>query len=368
VGTGSVFRRKSDGRWIAQVSSGPRDNRVTKRRVATSKGEATRLLAALQVDAGIVGSDPTMTVGAYLVRWLGSAGKSVLRPSTLRTYEIAVRLHIAPAVGHLRLTALRPAHVEAMLAGMAEMDPKGRRNVLNVLSRILAVAERRGEITRNPASLVERPRVPRADRAALTVEHARRLLDAVRGDRLEALYLLTLVSGLRQAEVLGLRWQDVDLEAGSLRVAVTLRRVDGEYVTDEPKTRSSRRTVALPPFAIDALREHRRAQLVERLASGMETADGFVFVAPTGRPINGGWLSHRWAAISKAAGLPIRFHDLRHGQATLLVALGVHPRVVSERLGHASSRVSMDVYSHVERQQDRDAATLLDGALRTVAG
>lgn len=247
------------------------------------------------------------------------------------------------------------------------MSPKGRRNVLNVLSRILAVAERRGAIRRNPCSLVERPRLPREERPAMTPDQARALLEAVRGDRLEALYAVTIACGLRQAEVLGLRWEDVDLDGRSLRIVYTLDRRDGRYVLDDPKTRSSRRTVALPPFAVDALRAHRGRQLAERMAAGVPTEDGMVFVSPAGRPINAGWLTHHWARITEAAGMRMRFHDLRHAQASLLVALGVHPKEIAARLGHASAQMSLDRYAHVGRPEDEDAADRLERALRPVS-
>lgn len=363
MGEGSLFLRSADHRWVAQVSHGSGPNRRVVRRVARTRAEAKRLLddLLLSVPGGRV--DPKMTVGTYLRSWLEGAGRDVLKPSTWTTYEIAVRRHLLPSLEGVPLSRLRPEHVEAMLAGIAA-SPKGRRNILNVLSRILAVAERRGLIARNPVALVERPRLPRLNRAALTVVQARTLLDLIRGDRLEVLYLVTLLCGLRQAEVLGLRWEDIDLETGVLHVVYTLDRRGGEYVLDDPKTKSSRRTIVLPAFAVERLREHRRTQLAERIAAGTPSEEGLVFLTPSGRPINQGWLTKRWRVLSRSGGLDLRFHDLRHGQASLLVALGVHPRVVAERLGHASSVMSMDRYAHVARGQDVEAARLLDEALR----
>jgi integrase len=165
------------------------------------------------------------------------------------------------------------------------------------------------------------------------------------------------------AELLGLTWADVDRTSGTISVRHALVRHRGRYVLDEPKTRRSMRTIVLPSFAREALEEHRRRQLEERLAAGAPTEDGLVFVSPAGRPINGGWLSHRWRKLAAAAGLDLRFHDLRHGQASLLVALGVHPRVVAERLGHATTRMAMDRYAHVDLALDREAAERLDAAL-----
>lgn len=371
MGTGSIFRRRADNRWIAQVSQGSGKDRVVRRRVARTKREAGEQLADLRAELGV--TSPRMTTGEYLRSWLVTAGRSV-KPSTLRTYEIAVRLQLVPELGAIRLSRLTPAHVEAMVRKLdATHSAKAVANVLAVLARALTVAERQGLVRRNVARLVDPPRIERAEIAALRPEDVKAILAAVAGDpaadppvppdRLQALYVLALATGMRQAELLGLRWEDVDLDAATLRVAYALERSGGEYRMVEPKTRRSRRTLALPAFAVDALREHRVRQLAERLAAGGATTEGLVFVAPTGRPLSGGWLSHRWAKIAESAGVAVTFHGLRHGQASLLVALGVHPRVVSERLGHATIAMSMDRYAHVAAESDREAARLLDAAL-----
>jgi integrase len=273
-----------------------------------------------------------------------------------------VERHLAPRLGAIPLAELAPDHVERMLAALP-LAPKGRRNVLSLLARVLAVAERRGLVARNVARLVDPPRVIAPERAALTPDAARRILKVARGDRLEALWVLALATGLRMGELLALRWSDVDREAGTIVVRHALVRAGGRYVLDDPKTPRSRRTIVLPHFARRVLDEHRRRQLEERLAAGATAGDGLVFVSPAGRPINGGWLSHRWRRLAAAAGLDLRFHDLRHGQASLLVALGVHPRVVAERLGHATTRMAMDRYAHVDLALDADAAARLDAAL-----
>lgn len=362
-GEGSVYRRK-DGLWVAQISQGPRGGRTLVRRYARSRADARARLDELQVAAGNI--DRRTTVGAYLRAWLEGPGRTVLKASTWETYELTIRRQLEPALGGIPLAGLTPEHVETMAAELGRtLTPKGIRNVLSVLGRILGVAERRGQVARNPVRFVEPPRLGfRAERPALTAAAARRIREAVASDRLEALYLVTLAAGLRQAEVLGLRWVDVDLEAATIRIAVVLDRVGGRYVLTEPKTRRSRRTVVLPAFAIDALRAHRGRQLEERIAAGGATEEGLVFVSEAGRPISAGWLSHRWPKLAAAAGLAgVTFHDLRHGQASLLVAAGVHPRVVQERLGHATVAMSMDVYSHVAGASDRDAAARLQEAI-----
>lgn len=358
---GGVWKR-GDGRWVAQVSVGPRGNRKLTRRIRRSREAAKVALASLREERGV--ADPKMTVGVYLQSWLRTTASRTLKASTLETYEIAVRRQITPALGDTRLARLGPEHVERMLLELARtMSPKGARNVLAVLARALTVAERRGLVRRNVARLVEPPRVPRPEKRALTVEDARRILEAVRGDRLEALYVVTLACGLRQAEVLGLRWEDWDREAGTLRIAYTLDRVDGRFVMVEPKSRRSRRTVVLPAFAQAALTRHRAAQLAERMADGLPDREGLIFTTRRGTPINASLVVHAWPRLARKAGLALTFHDLRHGQASLLVALGVHPRVVAERLGHATVAMAMDRYAHIAAASDVDAAHKLEEAI-----
>jgi integrase len=274
---------------------------------------------------------------------------------------VALRLHIDPAIGHVTLARLTPEQVDTMLAGM-DLEPKGQRNVLGFLGRVLDVALDRGHVLRNAARLVEPPRVVREEAVALAPADARRILEAVRGDRLEALWVTALGTGLRQGELLGLRWEDLDLEAASLLVTYELVRVDGEYRLDEPKTRRSRRLFALPGFVVASLRDHRRRQLEERLVAGAPTVDGLVFVSPAGRPLNGGWVSHRWRTLSRAAGVDVTMHGLRHTNATILRDRGIPEDVRMARLGHTTTDMARR-YGHATEAPDRAAAAALDEAL-----
>jgi len=207
------------------------------------------------------------------------------------------------------------------------------------------------------------PRPQRREFRTLTVEEAERLLAAARSDRLCALYVLALTCGLREAELLGLRWADIDLDRAVLAVRQQALRIRGSWVFSEPKTASGRRTVALLSLAVEVLRQHRVKQAQDRLLLGPAWEDnGLVFPNQVGRPIEKQNLLRRsfWP-ILRQAGLPhMRFHDLRHSAATLLLAQGVHPRVVQERLGHSTISVTMDTYSHVMPTLQREAAESLD--------
>lgn len=362
---GSVYRRKSDRRWVAQVSEGPRGNRTTIVRYAprddNTKRAAEALLEDLRKLTRPASGSARTTVGSYLRSWLDTAGRRSLKASTWRTYDVALRLHIDPAIGHIALARLTAEHVDAMLAA-SELEPKGQRNVLGFLGRVLDVAQDRGHVIRNAARLVDPPRVVRQDPATLTPAQAKAIMAAVAGDRLEALWLSALGTGLRQGELLGLRWADVDLEKAELVVTYALVRTAGAYGLDEPKTARSRRAIALPAFVVEALREHRVRQLEDRLAAGEATADGLVFVSPAGRPLNGGWVSHRWRAIATAAGVDVTFHGLRHTNATILRDRGVPEDVRMSRMGHTTTGMARR-YGHATEAPDRAAAAALDEAL-----
>jgi integrase len=361
-GDGSLYQRKSDKIWVAQITRGPRGHRTIIRRYRKSKAEARLELDKLRETAGRV--DNKTTVGAYLRGWLDGAGKTVLKPSTWETYEIAVRRQIIPAIGDIPLSRLEATDIDRMAATLRRsMTSKGVRNVLSVLSRILAVAERRRQIVANPVRYVEGPRGGRPKtKDAMTSAVGRQVRELVAGDRLEALYVLTLAAGLRQAEVLGLHWDDVDLEQRTVRIASSLDRVEGRYVLTDTKN-DVVATLALPAFAVESLRAHRARQLQERVAAGMPTEDGLVFVSPAGRPINGGWLSHHWRKISRAAGLDLTFHALRHGHTDILIDRKVHPKVIQARDRHSTITMTMDRYGHVTSEQDRAAAAELEAAI-----
>ena len=365
---GSRYRRKSDGRWVAAISTGPRGNRTTLVRYGKTRKEADELLDELRRLARPATGSGRTTVGQYLRSWLESAGRRSLKASTWRTYELALRLHIDPAIGHVTLARLTAEHVDTMLAGLTHsrtgepLDAKGQRNVLGFLGRVLDTAEKRGHVLRNAARLVEPPRVVREEPVTLSTDGARRIMAAVAGDRLEALWIAALGTGLRQGELLGLRWADVDLDDASLIVTYALVRANGAYALDEPKTARSRRRLATPAFVVAALREHRVRQLAERLAAGEATADGLVFVSPVGRPLNGGWVSHRWRVVAKAAGVDVTMHGLRHANATILRDRGVPEDVRMSRLGHTTVGMARR-YGHATEAPDRLAAAALDEAL-----
>ena len=238
------------------------------------------------------------------------------------------------------------------------LSPRSVQYARAILRKALNQAFRWGLVTKNAAALTDAPHVARPETPTLSPEQARQFLDAMRGERLEALYAVALALGLRQGEALGLRWQDIDLDAGTLRVAMTLQKLPNQpYRLVEPKTRLSRRSLPLTPALVNQLRAHRSRQLAERLHAGAEWPGqewGLIFATATGGPLNNLSIIKQYKRHLQRANLPeVRFHDLRHSCASLPVAQGVHPHVVMEMLGHSTITLTMNIYSHVLPQAQR---------------
>jgi integrase len=308
-------------------------------------------------------------LAAFLDAWLDDVVARSVRPKTHASYRSIVGCHLKPALGHIRLADLRPGHVQAYLnAAIASgLAPRTVAYHRNILRQALGHAERIELVGRNVARLAVPPRIPRSTVSPLDPDEARRFLAAIAGDRLEAAYLLALAAGLRQGEILGLRWADVDLPGGTARIRVALQRVDGLFALVEPKSASSRRSVALPSIAVNALVVHRERQATERqtVPAPEPPFDDLIFTTTAGQPIDGINLTRRFQRILRQAGIRRqRFHDLRHACASLLLAQGVPARVVMETLGHSQISLTLDTYSHVLPALGRDAADRMDAVLR----
>jgi integrase len=310
-----------------------------------------------------------ITVGGLLDRWLDEAVALTVRPGTATSYRYVVRVHLRPALGDVALAALTAQDVQALLnrKAAAGLAPRTVGYLRGVLRQALGFAERMDLVGRNVARLARPPRVPRRQVSPLTIEQARIFRAAVAGDRLEALYLVAVGCGLRQGEILGLRWGDVDLEGRTLTVRLALARVSGELALVEPKSATSRRTVPMPTFVADALAAHRVRQAAESLPRRPAPPDPFadlVFTTTLGTPLDGISVTRRFQRVLKGAGLPRqRFHDLRHAAASYMLAAGVPARVVMETLGHSEISLTLNTYSHVLPGLGRDAADRMDALL-----
>jgi integrase len=363
---GSIYQRK-DGRWEGAVHMGYENGRrVRKFAIGRSRAEvATKLAAILKArDEHRPVPDQRTKLGPFLRQWLDEVARPTIRASTYSSYEGIVRVHLVPGLGRILLAKLTPAEVQEFLNAKLATGLSTRRvaYIHAVLRRSLVIAERWGLVSRNVAKLVDPPRVRRFEIRPLTPTEARQLLDAAVGDRLEALYVTALATGLRQGELLGLRWDDLDLEACRLSVRHTLARVDGRLTLLEPKTERSRRTVILSEVAATSLHAHRTRQRMERLVAGSRWADsGHVFTTTAGTPIDAAMVTRAFASALKRAGLPrSRFHDLRHATATYLLAQGFTLEDVKNLLGHSSITLTSNTYGHVLEQRQRQVAASMD--------
>jgi integrase len=367
---GSIYQRE-DGRWVGSVSLGIVAGRRRRRVIyGTTKREVQSRLHELQAAVAKGQPVPTdrLTVERFLADWLAVAAPK-LRPRTVESYASHVRVHIVPAIGAVPLAKLGPADVQRLLDSLTA-GGLGAQTVAHVratLRRALGQAERWGYVSRNVARLVDAPRIVQAQVNPLTVGEVRQLLEATREGRRYPLWVTAIATGLRSGELRGLRWSDVDLDAGLLQVCVQVASIDGVFVLVEPKTTRSRRSVPLPSIVVEALREHRRRQLQERLLAGSAWQGegwGLVFPTLTGTPYNDHTLVRRLQADLAAAGIRRqRLHDLRHAAASLWLAQGVSPRVVMETLGHSTITVTMNTYSHVIPALQRDAADRMQEVL-----
>jgi integrase len=366
-GEGTI-RKRADGRWETRVvlADGTRKSFYGK-----TRHEVVRLRqqAIQRRDQGMAILDDQQTVAEYSRLWIRAERHRVKWGSWLK-YEREVRLRIIPGLGKVILSKLSAQQVERFCTRELEhgASPLTVRYCRKVLYAAFQDALRLGLVYRNVAALVDPPRKGKRQMAVYTEEQSRTLLDSVMGDRLEALCVLALATGMREGELLALTWDDVDIERAVARVHATLQRTPDGLKREEAKTDHSERSVALSRAAVDALQGHRLRQAEERLRLGEAwTSLNLVFPNTIGGPIIAQHFRDRWwYPLLERAGLPrIRFHDLRHTAATLLLARGINVKVVSEMLGHSNIAITLAIYGHVLPHMQQHAAQQMDEIIGT---
>jgi integrase len=365
---GDGISKRKDGRYVARYTvhtpNGPKRKTIygrkykeVEKKLAEARGDVAR---------GLVFDADNLKLDEYLDRWLTDSVADTVRPTTFEHYEQIVRVHIRPALGNLK--NVTSAHVRGLYREKLEvgLSPRTVQYIHVTLHKTLMQAVADGLIPRNATEAVRPPQVSKEEMRPLTAEQVRILFEAVRDDRLESLYILAVHTGLRQGELLGLKWGDVDLEAGTLQVRRTLTTAKGGPMLSSPKTKGSRRTVKLSQSALGTLRGHLERQLGKLDGAGdLWHENGLIFVSESGEPLDRRYLTtHRFKPLLRGAGLPqIRFHDLRHTCATLLLMKNVNPKVVSEMLGHATIAITLDTYSHVLPNMQESAAAAMEEVL-----
>jgi len=387
---GSIYQMQ-DGRWRAAVTVGKDANGKPKRKVYTKatrnevKDELTDALKHLKDGIPIVSEK--QTVARFLAHWLDQVVKATVRPMTFRTYSVLVKKHLAPAedaegfsigLGNIALGKLSPQRIREFLnAKLATgLSPRTVKHLLVTLRGALAVAVKDGQIPRNVAALVDPPRVPPYEVQVFNGDQARAFLNAAQASRFEAAYTVAVALGLRQGEILGLQWEDVNLETGVLTVRAALQRLDKKLVRVETKSARGWRPIELPATCVEALVRHKSDQAaVCRWAGSRWQETGYVFTTRIGTPLDARDLLRDYYRITSPKSKnknspapnvgfpPIRFHDLRHSAATLLLAQGVKPRYITELLGHSNVSFTMQVYAHALREVQKQVATKMDEIL-----
>ncbi len=387
-----LVRERADGRWEGRLSLGwEGGKRKTKSYFAPTQAEVIDKLLAARSDhsRGLPIASKAQTLGAFLDDWLEQSLKPRAKSRAFESFSTIAKKHIHPSLGKIQLAKLTPQHIQRLLADKAKavkddqgnvttkaLSPASIANIRTVLRSALAQAVKFNLIARNPAALVDAPRVPHKEILPLDAAQANRLLEAAQGNRYEAVYVLALMLGLRRGEILGLRWSDVSLENRTLRISQSLQRLrtDSEergkktqLRATETKSDGSRRSIALPDSVVKVLKSHRARQAEERLAAGTEWLDtmGLVFTTATGRPIEPVLLHREYKVLLEKAELPksTRFHDLRHSAASLLLAQGVPPKMIADLLGHSRIGITMDLYGHILPAMRRETADVMDQIL-----
>lgn len=358
AGEGTVRQRPS-GRWEARYVSADGARRSV---YGKTKREVTnRLREALQDAAhGLRPVSQQITTASYLDEWVSSL---TVRPRTAESYGDVVRRYLKPALGRVPLAKLQPEHVTRMLRDLEQrqppLSPTTVRYAYVVLRIALGRALKVGKVHRNVATLVDSPTKARREVQPMTAAEARVFLESVRGDRLEVLYRLAVATGMRQGELLALRWQDVDLDGGSLEVRHTL--VRGTRELAPPKTEQARRHIALDGDTLAMLRAHRLTQASIRVP---EHDRDFVFTTRDGQPFHARNVLHAYHDALASAGMPRRtFHQLRHGFATLLLENGEELANISKALGHSTFTTTVDFYGHLTPGISRRAADRMGAIL-----
>lgn len=367
---GSIYKRL-DGRWTSVINLGYQGGKLGRKYFygGTREEVSGKLTEALEkLRQGVPVSFDRQTVGEFLDRWINESVKPSVRPNTYYSYEQNIRLYLKPWLGGIQLSKLTPQHVQSFMNAQrkAERSPRLVNYQRTILRCALNDALKWGLVARNVAALVDPMRYIKPDIAPLSEDENNEFLKAIKGDRLETLFHVALSLGLREGEILGLRWEDLDFDKQLVRIRSSLQRIDKKLQLVEPKTKKSKRTLPIPATLLSSLKGHRTRQLEEKLlAGGNWQENGLVFTSCQGTPLyarNVVRSFHR--LLAKAKLRRCRFHDLRHSCATFLLAKNVPARVVMDILGHTNISLTMNTYSHVIPTMLLEAAEAMNSFLK----
>lgn len=360
---GSIYFREDKGLWCASIQIGYDENGKRIRKTFYSKLkeellEKKKLFEAELVKGTYTDSGKT-TLENFILNWLNTCCKSSLRPSTYRRYEGIVRQHIIPSIGKLLISKITPLHVQNLYNIKIQngLTPSSVRYIHAVLHKALSQALKMGLVYRNVADAVDKPKQIKKEMKIWTKEEVEKFLSIARDNKHYTIFLFALCTGMRQGEIMGLQWNDIDLEKEVLHVKRSLSEVGGKLIIGEPKTNSSKRLISLPKILITELLRHKEKQIQKGFIDVK-----WVFCDSNGNPLRASNIVNRYfKPMIKKAGLSnIRFHDQRHIHSTLLLEQGVNPKLVQERLGHSTITLTLNTYSHVLPNMQKQVAKELD--------
>lgn len=369
-GEGTIFQRKTDGMWVGRASLGfdtINHKRMQKSVYGKTKEEVRKKLIAIisDKDKGLTIHTSSQKLSVFLNTWLESVVKNKVRATTYRSYEQICRNHLIPGLGHLPLEKVTPQIIQRFLIEKSKTGISTE-HLRRVLRAALNHAMKWEMVVRNAATLVSVPKKEKFKYSHFDIEQTKKFIEGAKQTRHSALFTVTVAMGLRLGEALGLKWDDVDLENGTLTVKHQLQRINGKLQLVDPKTARARRTLSMPEFVVAELRAHKVKQLELRLLQADVWQDnGFVFSSSIGTAADPRNVRKVLEQILKDNELPkVRFHDLRHTCATILLSQGTDLRVMMEILGHSQISITMDTYAHVLPQVQKEAAAKMDAALR----
>jgi integrase len=356
-GEGSVVKRK-DGRWCAAFNL----NGKRKYLYGKTRQEVARKMREALANTYDASYYPDITIKDYIGQWLKDSVRDSVRTRTYERYESVSRVHIIPELGGRTLTSLTEMDVQSLYRRKLDSGCSARtvQYIRVTLHKALKQAVRWRLVPNNAVEGATPPKVNRKEIRVLSPEQVKVFFEGIKNHRLEAMFVLATTTGLRQGELLGLRWEDIDTEESILYVVRTLSKTNGGVVFNPPKTTKGRRAVGLTQVATVALERHKARQDEEK---GVWHQDhGLVFPNLRGEP-----RTQRMPVLSALKkvlakhGLPeIRFHDLRHTCATLLLSKNVNPKIVSEMLGHGDVAFTLSVYSHVLKGMQKGAVKAMN--------
>lgn len=327
-----------------------------------------------ELDTGILINTKKMTLEEYLDYWIAEACENKLKTTTLEGYKHNIERHIKPILGHIVLEKLAPLHLQQLyknrlecgrLNGKGGLSNKSVLTIHRIIHRALEQAVKWQLVIRNVADCVEPPKPKKYEAKFLDEKQSMQLQEISKDTYLYIPILIAIYTGMRRGEILGLMWQDIDLEKGILKIVRSLNSTKNGLELSNPKTNKSIRSIAIPQIVVKELKRHKILQKENKLKFGSSYQDsGMVCTLEDGTMINPKNLSRDFHRILENNNLPVvRFHDLRHSHASLLVKLGVQPKVISERLGHSNISITMDLYSHVYSETDREVANMFEKLL-----